>query len=68
MSKKKEIKKISPCIGVCKLDINTNLCVGCLRYADEIAKWTQLDNEKAIQIIEEIKDRYITKKISNKKF
>ena len=65
MSKKNLVKKISPCIGVCKLDVNSNLCIGCLRSADEIAKWPQLDNEKALKIIEEIKYRYLTEKVSN---
>ena len=60
-----KIKIISPCIGVCKLDIDSNICAGCLRTADEIANWPQLDNEKAIQIMEQIKDRYITEKTSN---
>ncbi|MDC3273603.1 DUF1289 domain-containing protein [Alphaproteobacteria bacterium] len=60
-----KIKIISPCIGVCKLDINSNICLGCLRNAEEIANWPQLDNEKAMQIMEQIKDRYITEKISN---
>ena len=65
MSKKKLVKKISPCIGVCKLDVKSNLCVGCLGSADEIAKWPQLDNEKALKIMEEIKYRYLTEKVSN---
>jgi len=61
-----KIKIISPCIGVCKLDIDSNICVGCLRTADEIANWPQLDNEKAMQIMEQIKDRYITEKHQTK--
>jgi len=60
-----KIKIISPCIGVCELDIDSNICVGCLRTADEIANWPQLDNEKAMQIMKQIKDRYITEKTSN---
>ena len=60
-----KIKIISPCIGVCKLDIVNKICVGCLRTADEIANWPQLDNEKAMQIMKQIKDRYITEKTSN---
>ena len=60
-----KIKIISPCIGVCKLDIDSNICVGCLRTADEIANWPQLDNEKAMQIMGQIKHRYITEKTSN---
>jgi len=60
-----KIKIISPCIGVCKLDIDSNICVGCLRTAEEIANWPQLDNERAMQIMGQIKDRYITEKTSN---
>ena len=60
-----KIKIISPCIGVCKLDIDSNICVGCLRTTDEIAYWPQLDNEKAMQIMRQIKDRYIIEKTSN---
>ena len=60
-----KIKIISPCIGVCKLDKESKICVGCLRSADEIANWPQLDNEKAMQIMEQIKDRYISEKTSN---
>ena len=61
----RKIKITSPCIGVCKLEIDSNICVGCLRTADEIANWPQLDNEKAMQIMKQIKDRYITEKTSN---
>ena len=60
-----KIKIISPCIGVCKLDIDSNICVGCFRTVDEIANWPQLDNEKAMQIMRQIKDRYIIEKTSN---
>jgi predicted Fe-S protein YdhL (DUF1289 family) len=60
-----KIKIISPCIGVCKLEIDSNICVGCLRTAEEIANWPQLDNEKAMQILRQIKDRYIIEKTSN---
>lgn len=34
----------SPCIGVCKMDARSGLCVGCLRTIDEIAAWSGLDD------------------------
>lgn len=34
---------ISPCIGVCKMDARSGLCLGCLRTIDEIAGWSRLD-------------------------
>ncbi len=29
----------SPCVGVCRMNEVTGLCVGCARTADEIAIW-----------------------------
>ena len=52
-----QIKKISPCIGVCKIDTLKNLCIGCLRSSNEIAMWSQMEDKRAIEIIEEIKSR-----------
>jgi len=56
-------KKISPCIGVCELDLESDLCVGCLRTSQEIAIWSQIDNTKAMQIMEETKNRILFKKV-----
>jgi predicted Fe-S protein YdhL (DUF1289 family) len=33
----------SPCVGVCRLDETTGLCLGCGRTGDEIAAWRDLD-------------------------
>jgi len=33
----------SPCIHICALDAN-NLCLGCFRSRDEIARWSQLSD------------------------
>ena len=33
----------SPCIGLCKIDEETQLCLGCTRSAKEIAAWPSLD-------------------------
>lgn len=35
----------SPCTGLCVLD-EQGLCRGCRRSADEIARWTQLDDDR----------------------
>ena len=57
-----QVNKISPCIGVCSIDPKSNLCLGCHRSSDEIAIWPQIDNQKALEIMKEIKNR------SHKKF
>ena len=30
----------SPCIGLCRLDDDDVLCLGCFRTLDEIARWS----------------------------
>ena len=52
----------SPCIGICEIDTIKNLCIGCLRTLDEIAMWPQMDDQRALEIIEEIKGRSLPKK------
>ena len=34
----------SPCVGVCRIDAATGLCIGCARTLDEIARWSTLDD------------------------
>jgi len=41
----------SPCIGVCKLDPVTKLCLGCHRTVDEISSWLDLDEGERKAII-----------------
>ena len=58
----RQIRIKSPCIGVCEIDTIKNLCIGCLRSIDEIAMWSQMDDKRALEIIEEIKGRSLPKK------
>ncbi|MGE5538559.1 MAG: DUF1289 domain-containing protein [Gemmatimonas sp.] len=32
----------SPCVHVCCLDLATDLCIGCFRNRDELARWPTL--------------------------
>jgi hypothetical protein len=37
----------SPCVSICRMDADTELCEGCLRTLDEIAAWGRMsDGEK----------------------
>ena len=60
-----QMNKISPCIGVCSINPTSNLCLGCLRSSDEIAIWPLIDNQKALEIMKEIKKRSYKKFNSN---
>ena len=35
----------SPCIGVCRLDVETGFCEGCYRTIEEIANWSTLSDD-----------------------
>lgn len=47
----------SPCIGVCRLDPASRICLGCGRSLEEIAKWTQLDNLQKKQVLKLLEAR-----------
>jgi predicted Fe-S protein YdhL (DUF1289 family) len=45
----------SPCISLCRMDPNTELCIGCYRTLDEIMVWsraTDIDKKAVWQRIE----------------
>lgn len=44
---------LSPCIGVCMLD-DQGLCHGCHRSAAEIARWSQMDDDERLQLMETV--------------
>jgi len=41
----------SPCISVCRLDLDEAICLGCGRTLDEIAAWSRLGSESRRQIM-----------------
>jgi uncharacterized protein len=40
----------SPCIGVCILDA-AQVCIGCRRTIDEIARWSSMSNEERRAVV-----------------
>ncbi len=46
----------SPCVNVCQLD-SQDVCIGCFRTRDEIARWTQMTDEEKSVVIAALKDR-----------
>jgi predicted Fe-S protein YdhL (DUF1289 family) len=47
----------SPCINICVLDAQTQLCTGCFRHIDEIAMWGSLSDPQRVMVLEEIERR-----------
>ncbi|MCY3624459.1 MAG: DUF1289 domain-containing protein [Candidatus Dadabacteria bacterium] len=50
-------KTNSPCNGICIMDEDTGLCVGCLRTSDEIAGWEDYSDEQRAEVMREITQR-----------
>lgn len=44
---------LSPCTGVCMLD-EAGLCMGCHRSSAEIARWTQMDDDERLRLMEHV--------------
>ncbi|MEM7423965.1 MAG: DUF1289 domain-containing protein [Pseudomonadota bacterium] len=49
---------ISPCVGLCKLDDTTGLCLGCARSGDEIAEWRGQTDAWRASVWDELPGRF----------
>ena len=44
----------SPCINVCKIDEPTQRCIGCERTIDEITRWSRMDSEARMAVLDDV--------------
>jgi len=51
------LRTITPCIGVCRIDSPTDLCIGCKRTRAEIGRWSQLTDDQRNDIMKLLCDR-----------
>ena len=49
----------SPCIDICTIDRDSGECIGCGRTVEEVKNWTNFDNLKKKQILENLNARKI---------
>jgi len=47
----------TPCIGVCTIDDNNGLCMGCYRSLEEIQNWWDMTDEQRTQVTEQLQQR-----------
>ena len=47
----------SPCVKVCQMDPARDLCIGCLRTLDEIARWGAMPDSEREAIMAELPAR-----------
>ena len=48
---------VSPCVGICELDIETDCCIGCWRTRKEIAAWSLADDRTRLKFITQARKR-----------
>ena len=47
----------SPCIGICRIDKERQLCEGCLRTLDEIGCWGVMGPDEKLTVLQACLDR-----------
>jgi len=47
----------SPCKLICEMDLSSELCKGCGRKREEIARWTRYSDEERREIMDELEAR-----------
>ncbi len=47
----------TPCIGVCTMDDNSGLCLGCYRSLEEIQNWWDMSDEQRAQVLAQLDQR-----------
>ncbi|HRF62357.1 MAG TPA: DUF1289 domain-containing protein [Candidatus Competibacter sp.] len=47
----------SPCVGICVMNPQTQLCDGCLRTLDEIAAWWDYNPAQKQAVLSELESR-----------
>ena len=47
----------SPCVEVCRMDPAKDVCAGCYRTLDEIARWRDMPDAERRAVLDAIADR-----------
>ena len=45
---------ITPCKSICKIQSDSDVCVGCGRTSEEISMWTTYSHEERMQIMKRL--------------
>ena len=53
--KKKEVD--SPCVNICIIHPQANICTGCFRTIDEISSWSNMSESERKGIVKELPNR-----------
>ncbi len=47
----------TPCVKICTLDARSELCLGCGRTLNEIARWMAMSSEERQRVMAELPER-----------
>ncbi len=53
----KRTKLPSPCVSICQMDAQDEMCLGCFRTRAEIATWQSMDQDDQLLLLEILRDR-----------
>lgn len=53
----------SPCVEVCRIDPAKDVCAGCYRTLDEIARWRDMPDAERIAVLDAVAARRSADKI-----
>jgi len=57
-SDQSKVKKLpSPCVSICQMDAQDEVCVGCYRTRAEIATWSSMDQHDQMLLLDTLRDR-----------
>jgi predicted Fe-S protein YdhL (DUF1289 family) len=59
MSENSQLEVKSPCIGVCAVDEDSDLCQGCYRTLDEIKGWWDMPQDEQKNLILKLEERQL---------
>ena len=54
----------TPCVKVCQMDPHRNLCLGCRRTLDEIARWGMMNDQERERILAELPRRELPRDLN----
>lgn len=57
MDLEQELKISSPCVGVCQINAETKLCLGCWRTLREVAHWSRYTVEEKLVVLDDLRQR-----------
>ena len=54
---RKRARLDSPCVNICVVHPDEDLCTGCLRSTDEIARWAKMPPQERAQVLSSLPAR-----------